>query len=138
MPSAVRRALAAELKHLTEEFEKETRARNIDFDTLFEVHNRFHARLDEASASGRLAREIATINPQLHRYEYVYAPLVAPAFSHTLVEHRAITRAVRDGRANQIEAAVRANWWNSAERLVAAIDRAGGRGDMGMSAGSSH
>jgi DNA-binding FadR family transcriptional regulator len=46
-----------------------------------------------------------------------------PIFRATYEEHDAIVRTVRSGSANALERAVRANWFNGAERLAAVIEQ---------------
>jgi len=72
---------------------------------------------------------IALTRSLVDRYEFVYAPLVGGDHAETFIEHREIVRAVRDGSASIVEAALRRNWINGGERLGAAMARLGPRGD---------
>ncbi|HEU0298455.1 MAG TPA: FCD domain-containing protein [Longimicrobium sp.] len=85
--------------------------------------------LVEAAAGNRLRELLAVVAPQADRYEWMYAPMVGPDHSATFAEHGAIVAAVRAGAADELEAAVRANWLNSSTRLLAALDRWGSRGE---------
>lgn len=67
---------------------------------------------------------LEALRPQIDRYEWFFAQLTGPDFSPTYAEHAAIVRAVRGGTADQIEAAVRTNWFKGAERLARVIGRA--------------
>ena len=127
---AARRALARELKGIEDDFEHARRAPSADVDRPFELHNAFHARLIAACERPRLLGLLATVRPQVERYEWVYAPLVGPDHAATFAEHRAIIAAVREGGggADAIQAAVATNWRRSAERLGRVIDQAGARG----------
>jgi DNA-binding GntR family transcriptional regulator len=92
---------------------------------LFEQHDLFHLTLRDACAGPSTRALLDALQPRLSRYEWLYAPLVGPDFSATFVEHAAITRAVRAGRATATERVVRANWFNSATRLVRALRHTG-------------
>lgn len=129
LTSGDRRTLARELKEREAEFEAAGRARKVDFDRLFDLHNAFHECLVEACARPRLRGLIATVRPQVERYEWVYAPLVGPGYDETFAEHAAIIKAVREGSGEQAQAAVAANWERGAERLARVIGAAGSRGD---------
>ena len=101
----------------------------IDFDAVFDLHNRFHARLVAAAKRPRLQGMIAAIRPQVDRYEWVYAPLVGPDFGDTFEEHADIIRAVRQGSGKRAQSAVTANWERGAARLARVIGSVGSRGD---------
>ncbi len=128
LSTAERRTLAARMRAAEREFEAAAKADAGAYDQLFERHAAFHRELVEAAAGNRLRELLAVVGPQADRYEWMYAPMVGPDHSATFAEHRAIVAAVRGGTADQAEAAVRANWLNSATRLLAALDRWGARG----------
>lgn len=123
-----RRALAARMRAAELELEAAAKADPGAHDRLFELHNAFHREMVDAAAGQRLRELLAVVSPQADRYEWMYAPMVGPDHSATFTEHRAILDAVRAGTADEAEAAVRANWLNSATRLLAALDRWGARG----------
>jgi DNA-binding GntR family transcriptional regulator len=102
-------------------FRTEARRRPLDFDRLFERHDVFHRTLLERCAGPETRAVLETVRPRLDRYEWYYAPLIGPDFRATYAEHDAIIRAVRSGDADAAERAMRANWWNGAERLAATI-----------------
>jgi DNA-binding GntR family transcriptional regulator len=121
---AERRTLAAELGELQEQFREAATAAPIDYDLMFDRHDAFHRRLIRRCAGPRTRDLLETIRPQLDRYEWLYAPLMGTDFRPTFTEHGAIMRAVARGEPDAAEAAVRANWFNSADRLAAVIDSA--------------
>jgi DNA-binding GntR family transcriptional regulator len=121
--------LARELKSVEHEFEKTAVEKPVDFDRLFEMHNRFHDCFVQACGGPRFIALIEAVRPQVDRYEFVYAPLVGPDYSATFAEHGEIIKAVREGSGRRAQAAVVANWERGAERLRKVINAAGGRGD---------
>ena len=123
-----RRSLAQRMRQANDDFVAIAKNRDPDLDRLFELHNAFHDELIAATATPRLRALIERVRPHVHRYEYVYAPMVGPDHGATFDEHAAIIRAVKDGGAAAAEAATRANWVNSAERLEKAMSRSGPRG----------
>lgn len=124
-----RRELVRDLKDLEARFESAALERKIEYDQVFERHNRFHERLMDACAAPRHRALLDTVRPQVERYEWVYAPLVSADYSETFAEHEGIIRAVRDGSAKKIRRAVAANWDMGAARLSTVIGEAGSRGD---------
>jgi DNA-binding GntR family transcriptional regulator len=122
MAPGERRALGAALNAAEGAFRREARGRPLDFDRLFERHDAFHRALVDACAGPRTRALLDTIRPQLDRYEWQYAPLIGPDFRPTFAEHAAIVAAVRAGDADEAERAVRANWWNGAERLAGVVE----------------
>ena len=130
LPAGARRALADELQELNAHFATAIRRRlaERDLDELFERHRAFHALLVARGAGPQLRRQLAAIGPLVDRYEWYYAPLAGPNHDVSVGEHAAIVRGVRAGDPDAAEAALRANWWNSATRLGGAIDRMGDRG----------
>ncbi|MEO8335705.1 MAG: GntR family transcriptional regulator [bacterium] len=105
-------------------FRRSSRASKPDWDLLFEYHDAFHRELQDASSGPHTRALLEALRPQVDRYEWFFAPLTGPDFSATYEEHDAIVRTVRSGTANALERAVRANWFNGAERLAAVIDQA--------------
>jgi DNA-binding GntR family transcriptional regulator len=115
---AERRALAARLTRANNAFVTETRRRVRRFERFFSTHDAFHQMLVGATGSARSHALIASVRPQVQRYEMIYANAVGTDFSASLREHRAIIAAVRRGTADALEAAVRLNWSNSVKRLL--------------------
>ena len=129
-PADTRRDLVADLQMLNAEFATAVRRplakRNLD--ELFECHHAFHAFLIARGAGAQLRRQLTVIGPLVDRYEWFYAPLAGADLEVSVREHAAVIQAVRAADADAAEAALRANWWNSADRLAEAIDQVGDRG----------
>jgi DNA-binding GntR family transcriptional regulator len=121
LTAAERRRLANELADLNERFASRVSRRLQAPEQFFASHDAFHERLVDRGASERLKRLIATVRPQVKRYELLYATAVGSDFGPSLREHRRIIAAVRTGQAAQVEQAVRLNWSNSAFRLSAGV-----------------
>jgi DNA-binding GntR family transcriptional regulator len=129
-PADARRDLVADLQKLNAGFATAVRRplakRNLD--ELFECHHAFHAFLIARGAGAQLQRQLTVIGPLVDRYEWFYAPLAGTDLEVSVTEHAAIVQAVRAADADAAEVALRANWWNSADRLAEAIDQVGDRG----------
>ena len=123
-----RLALAAELEKAQAAFRREATKRTPDWDRLFELHNAFHELLRTRLAGPRLRLLLDGLRPHLDRYEYFYGPLHRSGFEATFEEHDAIVAALESGRADDAERAVRANWFNGADRLVKIVERVGEAG----------
>jgi DNA-binding GntR family transcriptional regulator len=116
-----RRALAAELTALHARFARYARDWRRQSERFFESHDAFHSRIVERCATARLRQLIATVRPQVQRYELLYASAVGHDFSASLREHRRIISAIRTGPVDRVERAIRLNWSNSARRLAAGL-----------------
>lgn len=116
--SGDRRVLAGELTTVNNAFAAEARRRKRRLEHFFAAHDAFHQVLVERCATVRLRALIASVRPQVQRYELIYAGAVGADFSESLREHRAIVSAFRSGTADAIERAIRLNWSNSAKRLL--------------------
>ena len=123
-----RLALAAELVRAQAVFRREATKRTPDWDRMFELHNAFHELLRTTLAGPRLRLLLDELRPHLDRYEYFYGPLHRSGFEATFEEHDAIIAAVESGRADDAERAVRANWFNGADRLAKIVEREGEAG----------
>lgn len=123
-----RLALAAELAKAQAAFRREATKRTPDWDRLFELHHAFHDLLRAGLAGPRLRLLLDGLRPHLDRYEYFYGPLHESGFEATFDEHDAIVAAIASGRADVAERAVRANWFNAADRLARIVQRAGEAG----------
>jgi DNA-binding GntR family transcriptional regulator len=104
-----------------------------DYPRLFELHNAFHDFIVRDCAGPRLSGLIDQLRPHVDRYEWIYAPTVGPSYDDTFDEHDSICAAFAFGDADAAESAVVNNWRNGAERLMAALSRAGSRGDWLLS-----
>lgn len=120
----------AELQDRNERFATAARRplvqRNLD--ELYDCHQAFHALLIERGAGTQLQRQLAVIRPLVDRYEWFYAPLAGSDLEVSVNEHAAVVQGVRAGDPDAAELALRANWWNGADRLAVAIDQVGDRG----------
>jgi DNA-binding GntR family transcriptional regulator len=125
--AAQREELARRLERIERAFHAEARRRAPEYDRLFELHQAFHRTLVEAAAGPETRAVLRTIRPRMDRYEWFYAPMAGPDFTPTRREHAAIVEAVRQGSAQEMEHAVRANWSNAARRLGPLIERFDGR-----------
>ena len=121
-------AFAAELVKAQAAFRREATKRTPDWDRLFELHNAFHELLRTRLAGPRLRLLLDGLRPHLDRYEYFYGPLHRSGFEATFEEHDAIIAAIESGPADVAERAVRANWFNGADRLASIVERAGEAG----------
>jgi DNA-binding GntR family transcriptional regulator len=123
LAGSARLALASRMTSHDAAFRRANRASKPDWDLLFEHHDAFHRELQDASCGPHTLALLDALRPQVDRYEWFFAPLTGPDFSATYEEHDAIVRAVRSGSATALERAVRANWFNGAERLAAVIEQ---------------
>ena len=134
-----RLALSAEMARAQAAFRREATRRAPDWDRLFELHHAFHALLRSRLAGPRLRALLDGLRPHLDRYEYFYGRLHGSGFEATFEEHDAIVAAIESGRADGAERAVRANWFNGADRLARVVQRAGEAGFLrGVAAVEHH
>jgi DNA-binding GntR family transcriptional regulator len=133
-----RLALAADLTEAQAAFRREATNPTPDWDRLFETHNAFHELLRTSLAGPRLRLLLDGLRPHLDRYEYFYGPLHRSGYEATYEEHDAIIAAIGSGRADVAERAVRANWFNGADRLVKIVEREGEAGFLREFASAQH
>jgi DNA-binding GntR family transcriptional regulator len=124
LPPPDRTSLARELADLHAEFRRAAAVHAMNWDELFERHDAFHRRLRSAGAGTHIRALLDALRPQVDRYEWLFAPLTGPDFSATNEEHDAIVAVVRKGSADDLERAVRDNWFNGGDRLASVIDGA--------------
>ena len=122
-----RTALAASLADINEAFASAAAAKRPDHGRIFELDEQFHHRYMIAAGPRVLAIH-ATVKPQAERYERLYVSMLEAELQTSVVEHRAIVRAIRTGNAPGARAAVETNWRNAAERLAAVVAASGERG----------
>ena len=122
-----RTALAASLADINEAFASAAAAKRPDHGRIFELDEQFHHRYMIA-AGPRVLSIHATVKPQAERYERLYVSMLEAELQTSVVEHRAIVRAIRTGNAPGARAAVETNWRNAAERLAAVVAASGERG----------
>ena len=124
---AERTALATELADINDAFRAAAAAPRPDHGRIFELDERFHRCY--MKAAGRRVRSLHdTVKPQAERYERLYVSMLTSELHTSVVEHRAIIRAIRAGDAPAAQAAVETNWRNAAERLAAVVTATGERG----------
>ena len=124
---AERTALATELAEINDAFRSAATASRPDHGRIFELDERFHRCYMQAA--GRRVRSLHdTVKPQAERYERLYVSMLTPELHTSVVEHRAIIRAIRAGDAPAAQAAVETNWRNAADRLAAVVTATGERG----------
>lgn len=133
-----RRALTAELAKAQAAFRREATKRTPGWDRLFDLHHAFHEVLRNRLAGPRLRLLLDGLRPHLDRYEYFYGALHGSGFDATFKEHDAIVAAIESGRADVAERAVRANWFNGADRLATVVERAGEAGFLRGFASAEH
>jgi DNA-binding GntR family transcriptional regulator len=124
---AQRAALATSLTAINDAFAVAAAAARPNHGRIFELDERFH-RCYMEEAGPRLLALHETVKPQAERYERLYVSMLAAELPTSVVEHRAIVKAIRTGDAGGAQRAVETNWRNAAERLAAVVAAAGERG----------
>lgn len=125
--AAKRVALATDLTAINDAFRAAAEAPRPDHARIFELDERFH-RCYMKAAGPRVRSLHDTVKPQAERYERLYVSMLTSELHTSVVEHRAIVKAIRSGNAPAAQAAVETNWRNAAERLAAVVSAAGERG----------
>jgi DNA-binding GntR family transcriptional regulator len=126
---ADRRArLAEELQSLNREMLAEAHAERPDAYRVFHLDASFHRRYVVAASPPRLLALHDAIKPQADRYSRMYTAILTDQLDMSVAEHDATIRAVRDGRPEAAQKAIRVNWRNAATRLAALINEWGGSG----------
>jgi DNA-binding GntR family transcriptional regulator len=125
--AADRSALASSLGEINDAFAAAAAASRPDHARIFELDERFH-RCYMKAAGPRVIALHETVKPQAERYERLYVSMLASELHTSVVEHRAIVKAIRAGNAPGAQTAVETNWRNAAERLAAVVTAAGERG----------
>ena len=125
--AAERAALATDLTAINDAFRAAAAAPRPDHARIFELDERFH-RCYMKAAGPRVRSLHDTVKPQAERYERLYVSMLTSELHTSVVEHRAIVKAIRSGNAPAAQAAVETNWRNAAERLAVVVSAAGERG----------
>src|SRR4051812_37318087 len=123
-----RRALAAELREINDEFNKAGRKTPPEHSALYDADDRFHRRIVEAAAGPRLLALHDSVKPQAERYIRMYISMLTSDIASSVAEHDAIADAIAAGRADEAHEAIIVNWRHAAERLGKVIEVAGERG----------
>jgi DNA-binding GntR family transcriptional regulator len=128
LPSDQRLLLAEELTAINDQFRRISEARRPNHARQVELDERFHRRYVKAGAGPRLLALHDAVKPQAQRYERLYVTMLASEIHRSVAEHTAIVRAIRAGKPDAAQRAVRINWRNAAERLGGVIASVGERG----------
>ncbi len=128
LPAADRRDLVRDLKSLNGEFHRAGKTMPIDHGCLYDVDQRFHRAIVEASAGPRLLALHDAVHPQAERYIRMYISMLTTDIRTSVYEHDIIISAIDEGRADDAELAVQVNWRHAADRLSKVIAVAGERG----------
>ena len=120
--------LVEELRSINEEMLAEAHADRPDAYKVFHVDASFHkAYVVAGSPPGLLALHDAT-KPQADRYSRMYTAILTDQLDVSVAEHDATVCAIRDGKPDAAQKAIRVNWRNAATRLAAMINEWGGSG----------
>lgn len=125
--AAERAALATDLTAINDAFRAAAAAPRPDHARIFELDERFH-RCYMKAAGPRVRSLHDTVKPQAERYERLYVSMLTSELHTSVIEHRAIIKAIRSGNAQAAQAAVETNWRNAADRLAAVVSATGERG----------
>lgn len=123
-----RSELTDRMKEINGRLKQEADRSQPDKGEIFELDRGFHRTYVEAGGGSRLRRLHASVKPQAERYTRVYISALLDEIQTSVREHRKITAAVEEGRANHAKAAAETNWRNAAGRLGRVIDSFGERG----------
>lgn len=127
-PALERKRTVARLRELNAELARGAAAARPDGYRIFDIDQAWHRTYMDAGAGPRLRALHAAVKPQTERYVRLYINALVDDIDASVNEHEAATQALQDGRPEEAKAAILTNWRNSAERLVAVIDRMGERG----------
>ncbi len=119
-------ALASSLTAINDAFAAAAAASRPNHARIFELDEQFH-RCYMEQAGPRLLALHDTVKPQAERYERWYVSMLTAELPTSVVEHRAIIKAIRVGDADEAQRAVERNWRNAAERLAAVVVATGER-----------
>ena len=122
-----RATLGSTLSDINDALAEAADAKRPDRARVFELDDRFHRAYMDAAGPRVLAMH-STIKPQAERYERLYVSMLTSELSTSVIEHRAIVKAIRGGDAHAAQTAVESNWRNAAERLANVVAEAGERG----------
>jgi DNA-binding GntR family transcriptional regulator len=123
-----RRALAADLRAINDEFFKAGRKSPPEHSALYDSDDRFHRRIVEACGGPRLLALHDSVKPQAERYIRMYISMLTGDIASSVAEHEAITAAIEAGKSQAAQDAIAVNWRHASERLSKVIEVAGERG----------
>lgn len=127
-PEEERKALAAKLGEINDEYLRVAQEDRPDPNSLFDLDTRFHRLSVEVGAGPRLLKLHDAIKPQAERYVRLYISALTDEIATSVAEHKVIVRAVGAGDPDQSQLAVETNWRNAAQRLNRVIHSLGERG----------
>jgi len=127
-PEKERKALAAKLGEINDEYLRVARGDRPDPNTLFDLDTRFHRFYVEVGAGPRLLKLHNAIKPQAERYVRLYISALTDEIATSVAEHKVIVDAVGAGDPDSSQLAVETNWRNAALRLNRVIHTLGERG----------
>ena len=127
-PAPDRKRTVVRLRELNSELARAVTVARPDGYRIFDVDQAWHRTYVDAGAGPRLRALHAAVKPQTERYVRLYINALVDDIDASVSEHDAAEQALQDGRPEEAKAAILTNWRNSAERLVAVIDRLGERG----------
>jgi DNA-binding GntR family transcriptional regulator len=128
LDEAQRRALAAELREINDEFNRAGRKSPPEHSSLYDADDRFHRRIVEAAGGPRLLALHDSVKPQAERYIRMYISMLTSDIATSVGEHEVITRAIEAGQSSAAQEAIAVNWRHAADRLAKVIEVAGERG----------
>ena len=128
LDEARRRALAAELREINNQFHRAGRQTPPEHSAAYDADDRFHRHIVEANAGPRILALHDSVKPQAERYIRMYISMLTSDIGTSVAEHEAITVGIEQGRADVAHNAVVLNWRHAAVRLSRVIEVAGERG----------
>ncbi|HEX9083218.1 MAG TPA: GntR family transcriptional regulator [Gemmatimonadaceae bacterium] len=112
-----RSSVVEELKQIHAAFAHTASMKAPSEERLFEKHRDFHAAIVRNARHSLLLSTHAPVSARMERYEWLYGHRLPGTLRSSIAEHAEILGAIRRGRANEAERAVRANWLNASARL---------------------
>jgi DNA-binding GntR family transcriptional regulator len=112
-----RSIVVEELKQIHDAFAHTAAMKAPSEERLFERHRAFHAAIVRSAQHSLLLSTHAPVSARMERYEWLYGHRLPGTLRSSIAEHAEIIAAIKRGRANEAERAVRANWLNASARL---------------------
>lgn len=120
--------LSDELDELNGALLAESHAKPLDAYRTFQLDASFHRLYVAEAAPPRLLALHNAIKPQAERYARLYVVALTSELDVSVVEHKVIVSAIREGRADAAQQAIQTNWRNAARRVGKVITEWGGSG----------
>ena len=127
LPREERSSVAEKLTAINQRLAKIDRLRAPAGESIFDLDRDFHRLIIASGAGPRLSVLHAAIEPQTERYWRLYASAIHD-LHESVQEHERIIAAVLAGNADKLEASLKENWNNGAQRLARLIEAFGERG----------